>query len=106
MFTNQKRYGIAIKNQKQDLIEFRTPNSTSNTVLIQNYITTFYYLLQYVIKNRYDKKRVDEYIDHYYKSYILESYERCNEEKAIEFATEIFPHQVDRSMFLHQYLKK
>ena len=106
MFTNQKRYGIAFKNQKQDLIEFRTPNSTSNTVLIQNYITTFYYLLQYVIKNRYDKKRVDEYIDHYYKSYILESYERCNEEKAIEFATEIFPHQVDRSMFLHQYLKK
>ena len=64
MFTNQKRYGIAFKNQKQDLIEFRTPNSTSNTVLIQNYITTFYYLLQYVIKNRYDKKRVDEYIDH------------------------------------------
>ena len=106
MFTNQKRYGIAFKNQKQDLIEFRTPNSTSNTVLIQNYITTFYYLLQYVIKNRYDKKRVDEYIDHYYKSYILESYERCNEEKAIEFATEIFPHQIDRSMFLHQYLKK
>lgn len=106
MFSNNKRYGIIFKTNKQDLIEFRTPNATSNIILMQNYITTFYYLLMYVMKNKYDKKRIDEYIDHYMKLYILESYDRCNEQKAIEFAAEIFPHQIDRTMFLHQYLKK
>ena len=106
MFSNNKRYGIIFKNNNQDLIEFRTPNSTSNMILIQNYITTFYYLLEYVKNNKYNKKLVDEYINNYMKTYILESYERCNEEKAIEFATEIFPSQIDRTMFLHQYLRK
>ena len=105
MFSDNKRYGLVFKS-KQDLIEFRTPNSTSNPTLIQNYIATFYYLLTYVMKNKYDKKRVDDYINHYYKTYILESYERENPEKAIEFASEIFPHQIDRTYFYHQYFRK
>ena len=106
MFTNQKRYGVTFKTQNQDLIEFRTPNSTSNPTLMQNYIVMFYYLLVYVMKNKYDKKRVDEYIDNYNKLYILESYERENADKAIEFAREIYPHQIDRTFFYHQYFKK
>ncbi|MGN0966504.1 MAG: amidoligase family protein [Candidatus Coprovivens sp.] len=106
MFTNQKRYGVTFKTQNQDLIEFRTPNSTSNPALMQNYIVMFYYLLVYVMKNKYDKKRVDEYIDNYSKLYILESYERENADKAIEFAKEIYPHQIDRTFFYHQYFKK
>ena len=106
MFTNQKRYGVTFKTQNQDLIEFRTPNSTSNPALIQNYIVMFYYLLVYVMKNKYNKKRVDEYIDNYSKLYILESYERENADKAIEFAREIYPHQIDRTFFYHQYFKK
>ena len=106
MFSNNKRYGIIFKTQKKDLIEFRTPNSTSNPILMQNYITTFYYLLKFATSNKYPKKEVDEYIDRYMKIYILESYERCNEEKAIQFADMIFPKQVDKAFFLHQYLKK
>lgn len=106
MFSNNKRYGIIFKTQKKDLIEFRTPNSTSNPILMQNYITTFYYLLKFATSNKYPKKEVDEYIDRYMKIYILESYERCNEEKAIQFADRIFPKQVDKAFFLHQYLKK
>ena len=58
------------------------------------------------MKNKYDKKRVDEYIDNYSKLYILESYERENADKAIEFAKEIYPHQIDRTFFYHQYFKK
>lgn len=106
MFSNNKRYGIIFKTQKKDLIEFRTPNSTSNPILMQNYITTFYYLLKFATSNKYPKREVDEYIDRYMKIYILESYERCNEEKAIQFADMIFPKQVDKAFFLHQYLKK
>ena len=106
MFSNNKRYGIIFKTQKQDLIEFRTPNSTSNPILIQNYITTFYYLLKFVTSNKYPKHEVDEYIDRYMKIYILESYERCNEDKAIQFANMIFPKQIDKAYFLHQYLGK
>ena len=106
MFSNNKRYGIIFKTQKKDLIEFRTPNSTSNPILMQNYITTFYYLLKFATSNKYPKKEVDEYIDRYMKIYILESYERCYEEKAIQFADMIFPKQVDKAFFLHQYLKK
>jgi hypothetical protein len=106
MFSNNKRYGIVFKSQKQDLIEFRTPNSTSNPILIQNYITTFYYLLKFVTSNKYPKHEVDEYIDKYMRIYILEGYEKCNEEKAIKFADMIFPKQIDKAYFLHQYLGK
>ena len=38
--------------------------------------------------------------------YILEGYEKCNEEKAIKFADMIFPKQIDKAYFLHQYLGK
>ena len=106
MFSNNKRYGIIFKTQKQDLIEFRTPNATSNPILIQNYITTFYYLLKFVTSNKYPKHEVDEYIDKYMRIYILEGYEKCNEEKAIKFADMIFPKQIDKAYFLHQYLGK
>ena len=106
IFSNTKRYGIVFKTQKQDLIEFRTPNSTSNPILMQNYITTFYYLLKFATSNKYPKHEVDEYIDRYMKIYILESYEKCKEEKAIQFANMIFPKQIDKAYFLHQYFGK
>ena len=48
MFENNKRHGISFKNNSKELIEFRTPNMTHNPILWQNYITFFYYLLEYV----------------------------------------------------------
>lgn len=104
MFSNHKRYGIAFKSNDKDLIEFRTPNMTSNPVYWQNYINTFYYLLMCAANPRYDKKEVDKYIDEFSRIYILEGYEFEKKEKALRLAKMIFPHNVDKVNFMHQYI--
>ncbi len=104
MFSNNKRYGVVFKTEGKDLIEFRTPNMTSNPILWQNYVTTFYYLLTAATSNRYPKNEVDEYIDKFYRIYILEDYEKEKKEKAVEFTKRIFPRSVDQISFMHQYL--
>lgn len=106
MFSNNKRYGVVFKNQENDLIEFRTPNMTSNPVLWQNYVTTFYYLLRCATSNRYDRREVDSYIDDFCKVYLLENYELEKTEKALQFTKKIFPHSADQISFMHQYLGK
>ena len=104
MFTNQKRYGITFKDIDKDLIEFRTPNMTSDPIYWQNYINTFYHLLKCAASPRYDKDEVDKYIDAYSRIYILESYEMLREEKAKKFVKTIFNSNVDKSQFMHQYI--
>lgn len=106
MFTNNKRYGIVFKLADKDLIEFRTPNMTSNPILWQNYITAFYYLLEFTASRKYDKKEVDRYIEGFCKMYPLENYELEKREKALQFTRKIFPHSIDQISFMHQYLKK
>lgn len=105
MLSNHKRYGICFKD-KHDLIEFRSPNMSSNPIMWQNYVTTFYYLVEASMNRRYDMKRVDEYIDHFYKSYILENYALEKRDKAEEFCDLIFKKSDDSIAFMHQYLKK
>lgn len=106
MFTNNKRYGIVFKLSDKDLIEFRTPNMTSNPILWQNYITTFYYLLEFTASRKYCKKEVDRYIEASFKMYPLENYELEKREKALQFTRKIFPHSIDQISFMHQYLRK
>ena len=102
--SDNKKYGVVFKQENQDLIEFRTPNMTSNPILWQNYITTFYYLLKASVSDRYDKDVVDKYIEQFNKTYLLENYELEKREKAIEFSNMIFPHSIDKTYFMHQYL--
>lgn len=105
LLSNQKRYGIAFKDKdSKDLIEFRSPNMSSNPIEWQNYINVFYYMLMAASKPKYDKSEVDRYVDHYYKCYILEDYEREKREKAIQFAKVILPGNTDKSNFFHQYM--
>ena len=106
MFSNQKRYGITFKNNGCDLIEFRTPNMSNNPIYWQNYINTFYYLLRVVTSGKYNRKEVDEYIDIFNRTYILEAYERENCDKALKFCKTIFPQTTDTTNFMHQYLGK
>ena len=102
LLSNQKRYGIAFKDKDyNDLIEFRSPNMSSNPIEWQNYINVFYYMLMAAAKPKYDKSKVDRYIDHYYKCYILEDYEREKREKAIQFAKVMLPGNTDKSNFFH-----
>ena len=88
----------------KDLIEFRTPNMTSDPIYWQNYINTFYHLLKCAASPRYDKEEIDKYIDAYSRIYILESYEMLREDKAKKFVKTIFNSNVDKSQFMHQYI--
>lgn len=107
MFTNNKRYGIIFKlYDETDLIEFRTPNMTSNPILWQNYITAFYYLLEFATSDKCDSKELDDYIEKFSKLYVLENYELEKKEKAVQFTKKIFHNPIDQIYFLHQYLKK
>ena len=105
-FSNQKRYGICFKTRKCDLIEFRTPNMTDNVCLWQNYITFFYNLLMLSISGKYDMKEVDEYMERFSRTYILENYELEKSDKAIELSKKLFSNSTDRINFMHQYLGK
>lgn len=106
MFSNNKRYGVIFKTINRDLIEFRTPNMTSNPILMQNYITFFYYLLKFATNKKYPKREIDEYIDKFYKIYLLEGYELLKTDKALKLSTVIFPYKQDQLSFMHQYLGK
>ena len=105
LFSDNKRYGVVFKS-KQDLIEFRTPNMTSNTALMQNYITFFYYLLRLATSRKYNTQEVDAYIDSFYKIYLLEGYELLKTDKALQLANQLFTYKKDKLYFMHQYLGK
>lgn len=103
MFSNNKRYGIIFKTENKDLIEFRTPNMTNNTILWQNYITTFYYLIECASKHRFNNKEVDYYLENFQKLYVLEDYEKIKKQKALTFSKRIFKSSIDQCSFMNQY---
>jgi len=105
-FANNKIYGVVFKSEKKDLIEFRTPNMTSNITLWQNYITTFYYLIECAYKHKFNSKVVENYIDNFQNLQVLESYEKIKKQKALIFCQSIFKNSTDRYSFMHQYLGK
>lgn len=106
IFSNNKRYGIVFKSQKKELIEFRTPNMTNNISLWQNYITTFYYLIDYVSKHKYNSKEIGCYIQNFQKLYVLEDYKKEKKDKAITLGKSLFNNSQDYCYFMHQYLGK
>lgn len=106
LFSNNKRYGIIFKTEGKDLIEFRTPNMTSNPAIMQNYITFFYYLLNFATSKNYPEKEIDNYIDKFYKIYLLEGYNSIKTEKALKLSNMIFPNRQDQLYFMYQYLGK
>lgn len=105
-FSDNKRFGVVFKTKEKNLIEFRTPNATSNPILWQNYITTFYYLLKFATNRKYPQKEIDEYIDKFMSFYLLERYERLREDKALKLSTMIFSHKQDQLYFMNQYIGK
>lgn len=105
-FSNNKRYGLIFKSKDKNLIEFRTPNATSNPILWQNYITTFYYLLRFATDHKYNKKEIDTYINQFIKIHILEEYEQLTPAKALKLSNMIFSNKTDQLYFMHQYIGK
>lgn len=103
LFSNTKRRGIGFK-EKENLIEFRTPNATNNPILWQNYITTFYYLLTFSKSDKCNQEEVEQYIDEFSKTYLLEYYEKEHKQKALTLSNMIFKNNIDKTNFMHQYL--
>lgn len=104
-FSNNKRYGVTYKTET-DLIEFRTPNGTNNPILMQNYITFFYYLIKLSTSNKINIEELDNYLNRFMKNYLLESYERLRIEKALTLSEQLYEDEQDKTYFLHQYIGK
>lgn len=105
LLSNQKRYGINFKTDNIDLIEFRTPNASNNPITWQNYITFFYYLIQYSLSPKCNEKLLDEYIEQFNKIDLLDNYKKCKDERAYQLSLKLFNNQTDRLNFLSQYSK-
>lgn len=113
-FSNKKLFGINLKNKtKPNLIEFRTPNGTTNYHLWLNYINTFYYLMNAVKEANYDKELVDYFIKNfiefnndYEEFFPYGPYYNLNIEKGLQFANLIFDDDYDKIHFLKQYIKR
>ena len=106
LFSNNKRYGVIFKTLEKDLIEIRTPNATSNSILMQNYITFFYYLIRFATSKKCNTKELDQYINNFYRIYLLEGYQQPKTEKALELSNKIFTNKTDQYQFMHQYIGK
>lgn len=104
-FSNQKRHGINFKTNHIDLIEFRTPNACSNPIIWQNYITMFYYLIQYSLSSKCDEHLLDKYIEEFDRINLLDEYKKCDDNKAFQLSSKLFRNQTDQYNFLSQYIK-
>lgn len=112
IFINNKSYALSLKtktiNEKDPIkvIEFRTPNGTSNYYLWMNYIIFFSSFLKCIEKKKYDK----EYIDYLFNEGCLvdslNEYNVIDEKKAIEFADLIYQDNIEKDYFYNQYFDK
>lgn len=104
-FCNIKFDNIS-ENKNKNTIEFRSPNGTINEKIWQNNVNTFAKMILAVMNNKVDIEYIDYEIkqeescfnkDFYYNEIYLK--------KAIEFANTIFDNNIDKLMFLKQYIK-
>lgn len=109
-YFNKKRYAIRLRRLKNlsaiptSIIEFRTPNGTVDSLLWQNYINTFYHLLQHINNASFDYERLEYNMFHTVHRDCIDDYKIFHIEKAIEFANLIFKEDIDQIYFLKQYI--
>ncbi len=103
-----KRFAIALKNDKpyhQELpttfVEFRTPNSSDDCFLWQNYVNTFYHFL-HSIKDL-DLNLINERLCHN-KNVSEKSKTILHFDDAITFSNMIFDKDIDKIYFLKHYI--
>lgn len=114
---DSKRCALSFKvsenSEGQMLLEFRTPNGTIDMSLWQNYVTTFYAMMNYVKSKQFDEEKIDAQIEEIFYHQVLpysfvvpDTYKEINLEKALEFSNLIFKQELDKLYFLKQYLGK
>ena len=94
-FYRNKFYALSLKNK---IIEFRTPNSTFDAWLWQNYANIFTNLLLSIQDDKIDYDKIDKYLKNPIDRNVL------NIDKAIELSNIIFSSDTDKLYLLKQYL--
>lgn len=111
-FINNKSFSLSLKTltkKNQDpikVIEFRTPNGSSNYYLWMNYIIFFSSFLTSVNKNQFDRDYVDYSFDHLVFADSLDKLIAIDEDKACELADIIFITDEEKDCFFKQYFDK
>lgn len=94
-------------NVKNDTIEFRNFNSTTDSTIIENNINLVFNLFNSVKNNELDRDYIDYKLDDYeYSLYDKNNYDGLFLDDAIEFSDLIFNSSTDKDYFLRQYLVK
>ena len=92
---------------KNETIEVRTFNSTTNPVIIQNDINLLLNMINQIVNNDIDIDLLDYRFSEYDRSfYVKEKYSDLNIEDAIEFSDLVFKESIDKDYFLRQYIIK
>ena len=108
-FQNRKKYGLNINRidegiyKSNKVIEFRTPNGTVDAWLWQNYINTFYHMINYVSSSQYDIEKMNYSFKN--EKFHNEVCGTLDIEKCLEFVDLIFPNDIDKLYFIKQYLQ-
>lgn len=103
-----KRFGVSLKNNKPyheqfpvTIVEFRTPNSSNDALLWQNYVNTFYHFL-HSIRNL-DLDFIDYQLCHN-SNVCGKSSKVLHLDDAITFSNIIFKEDMDKIYFLKHYI--
>lgn len=92
---------------KNETIEVRTFNSTTNSVIIQNDINLVLSIINQIVNNSIDIDLLDYRFSEYDRGfYVKEKYSDLHLDDAIEFSDMIFNDSVDKDYFLRQYVIK
>lgn len=111
-FINNKLFALSLKTKTQSkddpikVIEFRTPNGTSNFNLWMNYIVFFSAFLKCIEKNNFDKKYIDYLFRREKFMKTFDDYIAIDEIGANELANLIYQDEVEKDYFYSQYFEK
>lgn len=108
---NDKSLAISLKTKTKNdndpikVIEFRTPNGTSDFYLWMNYIVFFSSFLTCIKNKKYDREYID-YLFDIMEFKTVEDLIRIDEVKANEFAQLIYQSDIEKECFFKQYYDK
>ena len=90
----------------KNTIEFRSPNSSLNSVVWQNNVNLFTKFILYCASNNYDFETIEKRFWEYQHQYgNLDYYDEIFLDQALEFVDLIFNNNLDKLYFLKQYFK-
>lgn len=111
-FINNKSFSMSLKTLSRNrtdpikVVEFRTPNGTSDFYLWMNYLVFFSSFLNFVINQKYDKEYVDYTFDRVKFANSVEELVSIDEKRATQLAELIYTSEPEKTCFYNQYFDK